>query len=132
MDMTRKARWVLDGHKTPEPLHSTYAGIVSRECVRIALTYAALNDLDVTCSDIRDAYLQAKLSQKDYIICGSEFEIENMGKKALIKGAFYGGKSAGKDFRNHLQSGMLQLKFQPCLADPDVWMRPMKESNSSP
>ena len=33
MDMTRKARWVLDGHKTPEPLHSTYAGVVSsRKC----------------------------------------------------------------------------------------------------
>ena len=22
MDMTRKSRWLLDGHKTPEPLHS--------------------------------------------------------------------------------------------------------------
>ena len=30
MDMTRKARWVLDGHKTPEPLHSKYTGVVSR------------------------------------------------------------------------------------------------------
>ena len=59
MDMKRKARWVLDGHKTPEPLHSTYAGVVSREIVRIALTYAALNDLDVTCDEIRNAYLQA-------------------------------------------------------------------------
>ena len=57
MDMTRKARWVLDGHKTPDPVHSTYAGVVSRESVRIALTYAALNNLDVTCADIRNAYL---------------------------------------------------------------------------
>ena len=65
MDMTRKARWVLDGHKTPEPLHSKYAGVVSREIVRIALTYAALNDLDVTCDEIRNAYLQAPSSQKD-------------------------------------------------------------------
>ena len=30
MGMTRKACLVLDGHKTPEPLHSTYAGVVSR------------------------------------------------------------------------------------------------------
>ena len=29
MDMTRKSRWVIDGNKTPEPLHSTYAGVVS-------------------------------------------------------------------------------------------------------
>ena len=80
MDMTRKARWVLDGHKTPDPVHSTYAGVVSREKVRIALTYAALNNLDVTCADIRNAYLHASSSQKDYIVCGPEFGIENMGK----------------------------------------------------
>ena len=27
---------------------------------------------------------------------------------------------------------MLHLKFQPCLADPDVWMRPKKKSNGTP
>ena len=42
MDFTRKARWVLDGHKTANPIGSTYAGVVSRESVRIALTYACL------------------------------------------------------------------------------------------
>ena len=35
MDFTRKARWVLDGHKTPDPVVSTYAGVVSRESVRM-------------------------------------------------------------------------------------------------
>ena len=38
MDFTRKARWVLDGHKTPDPVGSKYAGVVSRENVRIAFT----------------------------------------------------------------------------------------------
>ena len=102
IDMTRKARWVLDGHKTPEPLHSIYAGVVYRESVRIALTYAALNDLDVTFSNIRNSYLQAPSLQKYYIICGPEFGIENMGKKALIKRALYGGNSAGRYFWNYL------------------------------
>ena len=45
MDFTRKARFVLDGHKTADPVGSTYAGVVSRESVRIAFTYAALNNL---------------------------------------------------------------------------------------
>ena len=36
MDFTRKARWALDGHKTPDPVGYTYAGVVSRESVRIA------------------------------------------------------------------------------------------------
>ena len=73
MDFTRKARWVLDGHKTPDPVGSKYAGVVSRESVRIAFTYAALNDLDVCMADIRNAYLQSPTSQKHYIICGPEF-----------------------------------------------------------
>jgi hypothetical protein len=57
MDFTRKARWVLDGHKLPTPEGSAYAGVVSRESVRIALTYAALNGLEVCAADIRNAFL---------------------------------------------------------------------------
>ena len=59
MDFTRKARWVLDGHKTPKPTGSTYAGVVSRESMCIAFTYAALNGLDVCAADIQNAYLQS-------------------------------------------------------------------------
>ena len=40
MTLERKARWVKDGHKTPNPDWSTYAGVVFRESVRIAMTYA--------------------------------------------------------------------------------------------
>ncbi len=55
MDFTRKARWVKDGHKTHATEHSTYAGVVSRESVRIALLYAALNGIDVVAGDIQNA-----------------------------------------------------------------------------
>ena len=82
MDFTRKARWVLDGHKCEKPDISTYAGVVSRESVRIAFTYAALNDLDVFAADIQNAYLQAPTSVKHYIICGAEFGIENVSFKS--------------------------------------------------
>ena len=84
MDFTHKACWVLDGHKTPTPTISTYAGVVSRESVRIVLTYAALNGIDIMAADIQNAYLQAPSSQKHYIICGAEFGLENVGKVALI------------------------------------------------
>ena len=55
MDFTRKARWVLNGHCQGQPEGSTYAGVLSRESVRIALTYAALNKLDVISGDICNA-----------------------------------------------------------------------------
>eukprot|EP00957_Ditylum_brightwellii_P197491 15047136-Ditylum_brightwellii.AAC.1 len=59
MDFTRKSRWVLDGRKTLNPDGSAYAGVVLSKCVRITLTYAALNGLGVTAADIQNAYLQA-------------------------------------------------------------------------
>ena len=49
MDFTRKARWVKDVHRTADPIQSPYVGVVSRESVRIALTYAALNDIKSEC-----------------------------------------------------------------------------------
>ena len=50
---------------------------------------------------------------KHYIICGREFGLEHVGKRALIVRALYGGKTAGRD----------TLGFQSCRADPDVWIR---------
>ena len=123
MTLERKARWVKDGHKTPEPDRSTYAGVVSRESVRISLTYAALNSLEVFACDIQNAYLQTPSSEKHYIVCGIEFGLENVGKRALIIRALYGGKRAGADYWRHVRSAMEEMGFQTCKADPDVWFR---------
>ena len=84
MDFTRKARWVLDGHKTPSPASSACAGIVSRESMRIAFTCAALNRLDAFAADIRNAYLQAPSSEKHFIMWSLEFRLVNAGKRAII------------------------------------------------
>ena len=46
MDFTRKARLLAEGCRTLIQVKSTYTGVVYRESVRIALTYAALNGLD--------------------------------------------------------------------------------------
>jgi hypothetical protein len=109
-------------------LGSTYAGVFSRESVRIALTYAAKNGLEVCAADIRNAYLQTPSYCKDYIIYGPEFGVENEGKVALIHRALYGGKSAGRD---HLRSCMLHIGFRSCPADPDVWMRSAIKSDGT-
>ena len=111
MDFTRKARWVKDGHRTTDPTTSAYVGVVSRESVRVALTYAVLMSLEVMAAGIQNAYLQDTSSKKDYIICGPEFGLENSGKVALIKRALYGGKVAGRDFWHHLRSCMDFLGF---------------------
>ena len=56
MDFIRKARYVLDGHQAADPEDSTYAGVVSRESVKIAFTYAALSDINICAADILNAY----------------------------------------------------------------------------
>ena len=71
MTLERKARWVKDGHKTPILEWSKFAGVVSRESVRIAFTYSALNGLPVCATDIQNAYIQARASEKHYVICGT-------------------------------------------------------------
>ena len=122
---------MLDGYKTPDINGSTFAGVVSRESVRIVLTYAALNDLEVCPGDILNAYLQAPSSQQHYIICGARFGIKNIGKKALIKRALYEGKTAGKDFRDHPRCCMRHLNFESCLSDPDLLIRPVIKNDGS-
>ena len=90
INFTRKARWVKEGHKAPDSVWSTFAGVISRNSVRIVLTYAALSGFDVKVADIQNAYLQTPASEKHYVICESEFRIKNIGKVTLIKRALYG------------------------------------------
>ena len=56
-EFTRKAIWVLGGHKNTNLIGTTHSWVVSRKSVRIAFTYAALNDIEECAADIRNAYL---------------------------------------------------------------------------
>ena len=125
MDFTRKARYVADEHLTPDLITSTYAGVVSRKSVRIALTYAALNDMEIMAADIKKAYLQAPTTEKHWTIAGPEWGFRK-GTKMLVVRALYGIKSAGREFRNHLRDCMWTLGYESCPADQDVWMRETK------
>ncbi len=102
MDFTRKARWVKDGHKTPDSLTSSFAGVVSCNSICISLIHAALLGLPVLGTNIRNAYLQAPSSEKHFSIRGLEFGIEYEGHVGLIRRALYGGKVAGHNFWHHL------------------------------
>ena len=120
----RKARYVAEGNMTEPPKTATYASVVSRESVRIALTIAALNDLEVKSADIQNAYLTAPCQEKIVIRVGDEFG-EDSGKLAVIVRALYGLASSGAAFRNHLADCMRTLGYTSCLADRDVWLKPM-------
>ena len=63
-----KARLVAGGHTAAAPATITYASVVSRESVRIALLLAALNDVEVKTADIENAYITAPCSEKIWTV----------------------------------------------------------------
>jgi hypothetical protein len=124
----RKARFVAGGHTTETPAALTYSSVVSRDSVRIALLFAALNDLDIQSCDIQNAYLTADCREKIYTIAGPEFG-SNAGKIMLIKKALYGLKSSGAAFRALLAETFYDLGYTPTKADPDVYLRKAAKPN---
>jgi hypothetical protein len=121
-DFRRNARFVAGGHTTDTPHAMMYASVVLRESVRIALTLAALNDLDVKMDGIENVYLTAPITEKIWNVLDPYFG-DGTGKCALTVRALYGLKSAGAAFRNHIAECMKYLEWKPCNADRDLWMK---------
>ena len=97
----RKVRLIAGGHMTKSPSAVTYASFVSRKTVRISLTIAALNDLQVKCGNVLNAYITALVMDLIWTTLGPEFG-NNQGKMEIVLRALYGLKSRGAAFRNHL------------------------------
>jgi hypothetical protein len=81
-DFQRKARMVAGGHMIGAPTIMTYANVVSRKTVCIALTLATLSDLEVKAADILNAYISAPIKEKVWCALGQEFG-PNVGKSAI-------------------------------------------------
>jgi hypothetical protein len=118
----RKARYVAGGHMTWTPSALTYSSVVSRDSVRIALTVAALNDLDILVCDIEGAYLTAKCRERIYVKAGPEFGSEQ-DSIMIVKMALYGLKSSGAACHSKLAGVLDNLGYRPSYADPDVWLK---------
>ena len=116
----RKSQYVAGVHATVAHPTLSYAIVVSRESVLIALTFAALNDLEVKTFDIQNGYLTAPFLDKIWTTLGSEFGPELAGKKVLVVRALYGLKYAGASLRNNLVYCMRNIVYSSNLAYPDL------------
>ena len=67
-DGRHKARLVADGHLTPEPIQNIYSGVVSLRNLRLVIFLGKLNNLDLWGADIGNAYLEAFIDEKLYIV----------------------------------------------------------------
>ncbi len=96
-DFRQKARLVAGGYLTEALATITYASVVSRETMHLALTFASLNDLEAKVGDVLNAYITAPVKEKVWTILGLEFGLDS-GKSAVIVRALFGLKSTGAAF----------------------------------
>ena len=122
-DFRRKSRLVVGGHMTETPKCMTYSSVVGRETVRISLTIAALNDLQVKAGNVMNAYVIAPCRKNIWTVIGREFGTDQV-KKDIIVRAIYGLKSSGAAFHAHLADCMRSMGYTPCRGDNDLWMKP--------
>jgi hypothetical protein len=66
-DGRHKARLVADGHLTDIPVDSVYSGVVSLRGFRLVIFLAELNGIETWATDVGNAYLEAKTTEKVYI-----------------------------------------------------------------
>ena len=126
---TRKARFVANGNETKDlASHYTYASVVTRESVRIAFLYAALNDLDILGCDVSNAYLNAPCREKIWVQAGPEFG-SDQGSVMIVKKALYGLKSSGFSWKKMLVQNLEDMGYKSSIADPDVFIRPAAKEN---
>jgi hypothetical protein len=87
-----KAQFVAGDHMMEVPdLLITYLLVVSHDSVWLAMTIAALNDLQIMACDIQNAYLTADCREKIWTKGGPEFGSE-VGTEFWVKKALYGLK----------------------------------------
>lgn len=128
-DGRRKARIVAGGHLTDPPLESVYSGVVSLRGIRMIVFLSELNNLEVWQTDIGNAFLEAKTTEKVYVIAGGEFG-ELKDHVFVIVGSLYGLKTSAKRFHEVLSDVLREMGFSPCPAEPDIWMRPMNSDGT--
>jgi hypothetical protein len=104
-DFCRKARLVAGGYATKALATLTYASVVSRETVLVALLMAALNNVDICAADVLNAYITAPCREKIWTTLGKEFG-DDCCRKAIVVCALYRLKSSGAAFRAHLAGCM--------------------------
>ena len=116
-DFRCNARHVAGGHMPEVPATITYASVVSRETVGIALMIFTINDLEVRLGDILNACVQAPVKEKVLNTFGPKYD-KDAGKASVIVRA----SSVGEAFRSHLARCMQCMGYQSCKIDPDVWL----------
>jgi hypothetical protein len=103
-------------------LDRVYSEVVSLRGIRTLIFLAELNKLDTWATYIGNAYLEAITCEKLFIIADPEFG-EQQGHILIIYTALYGLRTSGLQWHGRFANVLRSLGFNPCVAEPDIWMR---------
>ena len=81
-----------------------------------------MNGLKVCATDISSAYLYTKTREKWYIIAGGPEFGELESEKLVIDHSFYGLRTSGAHFHEHLGQKLRCMGYMPSQTDPDFWI----------
>ena len=119
-DGRHKAQVVANGNLMDTPLESVYSGVVSFRGLHTCIFLGELNNMTPWATDIGNAYLEAKTTEKVCIKAGPEFG-ELQGNLLIINKALYRPRLSGKAFNQLLSDSLRDLKFCPSKAECQVF-----------
>ena len=82
-----------------------------------------LHDLEVKAADVFNVDMMKHNREKILTVLDQQFG-DDVGKSAIIVRVLYSLKSASASFKAHLELCMLELGYESCYVDPDLWMKP--------
>jgi hypothetical protein len=137
VNILEKARVVAQGYsQRPGQFDETYAPVAKMASVRLLLTWAAVQDLDIYQFDCKTAFLHAKIRHPNYARQFPGYTLKNPGKVLRILVALYGLRQSALKFYTLLMSLFLDFGLIRCEVDHGVfygkWTSPPDSSIPMP
>jgi hypothetical protein len=118
-----KARLVAQGFtQRPGQYDETYAPVAKMASVRVLLTWAAVNDLEIFQFDCKTAFLHAKLRHTLYARPFPGYPTSSPSKVLRILAALYGLRQSAYEFYTLIASLLLDLGMIRCEVDHSVFI----------
>ncbi|MGH7974542.1 MAG: reverse transcriptase domain-containing protein [bacterium] len=122
-DLRFKARLIIGSHVVDASMHNSYASTVNPLSIRLLLTIAKANNLDVVTADIGNAFVHADSKEMVYSRAGPEIG-QREGCIVIVMKALYGLVTSPRQWQNECLADTLRsLGFIPTRADPDLWYK---------
>lgn len=118
-----KARLVAQGFSQMEGVdyNETFAPVAKFNSIRVILSIAASNDLDIQQMDVKTAFLYGVLEEEIYMRQPEGYVGEDSEKIWLLKKGLYGLKQSGRVWNDLLDSFNTANEMQKSNADPCIY-----------